>query len=305
MTAKVLAPIQITDAMFTASSVAEPDTSRGEVAWVAATVYAIGQEVTRSTTHRVYTALAAGADAGLPEDTPLRWKDTRPTNKWAAFDLYKSTAITSSSTLTLTIKPGIITDMDFRGLMGDSLRVVCKNSVSLATYYDQTFGLSDYLSGDLMWEFYFGTARQQESLRVMGLFPTDAQIEITLTVSPITGKAAIGIFGVGSFEPIGNPTYGFQAQPVDYSRITTDQYGEVTITPGLSAKNISGECVMAAVDALAAADVIYRMLGKPCSWVISDLPRYDYLNAFGLGSADITPQGPNHATLSLTVRGLI
>lgn len=305
MTAKVLAPIAITDAMYTASSVAEPDTGRGEVAWNAATSYTIGQEVTRSTKHRVYIALAAGIDAGLPETTPLRWKDARPTNKWAAFDIYKSTAIRSSTTLTMTIRPGIITDMDFRGIEGDSMRVVCKNASSLVTYFDQTYSLSDYLTGDLMWEFYFGNPKQQESLQVIGLTANDAQVEITLTVSGITGFAAIGIFSLGSFEPFGVATDDFQAQPVDYSRFTTDQYGVVTITPGLSAKNISGTCVMDAQDAIAAVDVIYRNLGKPCAWLISDIPRYDYLNAFGLGSADIQPMGFYKTQLSLTVRGLI
>lgn len=303
MPAQVLAPIAITGAMLTACSVAEP--AAGETAWNAATSYAIGDKAIRATTHRVYTALASGVDAGLPEATPARWFDGGPTNKWAAFDLYRSTAITQAGTLTMTVKPGIITGMAFFGLQGDSLRVVCKDAASLSVYFDATYSLSTYLSGDLMWEFYFGTPRQQDGLRVSGLYPNDAQVEITLTPSAVTGNAAIGVWALGSFESAGLPQYGFKAQPVDYSRITTDAYGNTTIVKGLAAKNISGECFMLAADAQAAADTVYRLLGTPCAWVMSDDPAYDYLSAFGLGSADITAAGPLHATLSLTVRGLI
>lgn len=305
MVAQVLDPIVITGAMISACSVAEPDTTRSEAAWAAATSYTIGQEVVRTTTHRVYTALASGVDAGLPESTPLRWLDTRPSNKYAAFDIYKSTAIKSASTLTMTLRPGIITGMAFFGLVGDTIRVVCKDATSLVSYYDVTTSLSLYLSGDLMWEFYYGAARQQSDLRINGLTPTDAQVEITLTVSPTTSTAEIGILALGSFNDIGNPQYGFSAKPLDYSRITTDQYGTVTVIKGLNAKNIQGNCMMPIADAQAAADVIYRLLGTPCAWTITSASGFDYLNAFGLGSGDIVAAGPSHAILNLTVRGLI
>lgn len=306
MTAKVLNPIAITGAMITASAVAEPDTTRGEAAWVAATSYVVGNEVILASTHRVYTALAAGVDAGSPDVTPLRWADTRPTNKFAAFDLYKSTQIRKTGTITMTVKPGIISDMAFYGLEGDTLRVIAKQASTLAVYYDETFSLSDYLSGDLMWEFYFGVSRQQDRLDIMGLYPQDAQVEITLTVSPTTGDAAIGIWALGQFEDLGLPQYGFKVQFVDYSRITTDAYGNVSITRGLNAKNLNGECVnLDLVTAKAAVDVVQRLLGTPCAVVMSSNVNFDYLSTFGLLDAEFIAAGPSHGTLSLTARGIV
>lgn len=307
MKAQVLAPITITDAMITASAVAEPDTTLAvpEAVWNAATSYAIGDEVIRTGTHRVYTSLATGVDAGLPEATPARWKDTRPTNKWAAFDLYRSTAIRKNGTLTMTVKPGIVTGMQFFGLVGDSIRVVCKNATSGTTYYDVTTSLSLYLSGDLEWEFWFGTPSQQDSLRVTGLYPNDAQVEITLTASVVTGWAQIGIWALGSFNDLGLPEKGFKASPVDYSRILVDSVtGEVSIQKGLAAKNLSGECVMlSAQEGQAVCDVVYMLLGVPVAVVITTEAGYDYLSTFGLLSADIT--AGDLPTLSLTVRGII
>ena len=306
MGAQVLEPISIPAEMVTGCSAAEPDTTRGEALWVAATNYAIGDEVIRTSTHRVYTALATGVDAGLPESTPGRWLDTRPTNRMAAFDIYRSTAIKSTGTITMTIKPGIVTGMNFFGLVGSTLRVVRKEATTGVPDFDTTYSLDNYLSGDLMWEFYFGMPRQQDSLRINNLAPMDSQIEITLTVAAATGTAEIGIFAIGSFNDMGLPEYGFTSKPIDYSRITTDQYGNVSIIKGLNARNLTGTCFIPSLAAAqAAADVAYRVLGVPCAWIISDADGYDYLNAFGLGTAEITAAGPGHAMLKLDVRGLI
>ena len=303
MTTQVLNPIAITGAMVTASVVLEPDAARGEVAWNAADNTVIGWERIRTTTHRVYTAIAAGVDAGLPENTPGRWKDTRPTNKFAAFDFYRSTAIRYAGTLTQTVRPGIITDMDFSGLEGDALHVVIKNATSGVPYYDQTHSLSTYLSGDLEWEFWFGTPMQQDGLLIAGLVPDDAQVEITLTPSLITGFAGIGIWAMGTYNDIGDPQFGFKAKWVDYSYIDIDANGDAVVVKGPNAKDLVGSCVMDAAQANAVCDTVGKLMGVPCAWRVSPLIGYDYLRTFGLGSADITAENEGEATASLTVRG--
>lgn len=306
MAAKVLPPIKITAAMVTASSVAEPDTATGEVAWNAATYYSIGDKVTRSTKNRVYTSKAAGVDAGLPEDTPLRWKDTKPTNKMAAFDNYRSTPIRTNGTLTQTVEPGIMTDQAFYGLEGDVLTMVCKNRTSGTVYFTETYSLGNYTTGDLEWEFWFGNPVQQGQLRIMGLPPKDAKIELTLTPSLETGWAGIGLWAIGSFADIGDPQFGFKAKLVDYSYIDIDEdTGEVVIEKGLSAKDLQGTCVTSSDNANAVNDLVTNLLGVPCAVVISGLTKYDYLSVFGLLTADVSPDNEGEATVSLTARGFI
>lgn len=303
MTTQVLNPIKITGAMVTASVVNEPDTARGEVAWSAVESATIGMKRIRSTTHRIYTSLASGVDAGLPEDTPGRWKDTAPTNKHAAFDFYRSTAIRYAGTLTQTVKPGIIIDMEFFGLEGDALRVVIKNATSGTPYYDETHGLSTYLSGDLEWEFWFGTPMQQDGLLIAGLYPDDAQVEITLTPSLDTGFAGIGIWAMGIYNDIGDPQFDFKAKWVDYSYIDIDANGDAVVMKGPNAKGLSGTCVLDADKANAVCDTVGKLMGIPCAYRVSPLIGYDYLRAFGLGTADVGPVNEGEATASLTVRG--
>jgi hypothetical protein len=304
--AQVLVPITIVDSMVTACNVAEPDATRGEVAWNPATYYAIDTEVVRTTTHRVYTATASGVDAGLPENTPTRWKNTRPTNKHAAYDYYRSTTIKKNSTLTLTLKPGVITGMQFFGLVGDVLTVVCKDASTGVPYSTKTYSLANYLTGDLEWNFWFGTPKQQDRVRITGLVPHDAQVEITLTVSVVTGTAEIGILALGFWENLGDPKLGFTVSPKSYAYIDVDKdTGEAMVVPGLSANDLEGDCWLDASEAQAVYDVICSLLGTPCAWVISDMPGFNYLSAFGLGKAKLSAPEQTEANLAITIEGFI
>ncbi len=306
MALKVLPPITITPAMVTACVVPEPDTANGEALWNAATSYVPGQEVARSTTHRVYTSLATGVDAGTPETTPIRWRDTRPTNKYLAFDNYRSTAVRYAGTLTMTVKPGIITDTWFYGLEGDTIRVVCKNATSGTVYKDTGVqSLSLYLSGELEWEFWFGTPRQQDQFGLTGLYPNDAQVEITITPSLATGFAAIGIWVLGSFYDMGDPQYGFKAKPVDFSFIEIDEAGDAVIRKGRTAKDLAGTCIADSDDANAICEQVMDFLGTPVAVVMDAARKYDYLSTFGLLKAEITADNDGEATVSVTVEGLI
>lgn len=301
---RLLRPIPVTDAVLSACSIAEPDASTGEVAWNAATSYAIGDKVVRTTTHRVYVALSAGVSATAPEDDAVKWLDSGPSNRWAAFDNYKSTASKATGTITMTLLPGVCTGLAFYGLVGSTLRVVLKDAVSAEVYSDTVYSLDDYLTGDMMWEFYFGTPRQRDTLRIGDLYPRNYRVELTL--SPTGGKAAVGIIAVGDWSDVGLARYGFKAQPVNYSRIKTDDYGNTTIVRGLVARNLNGETeVVSASDAQAAADVIFSVLSVPVAVETHPDPRYDYLSTFGLVSADVAAIGPDMAALTITVRGLI
>jgi hypothetical protein len=303
---KVLPPIKITAAMVTACIVAEPDVARGEVEWSAAEAAVIGMERVRSSTHRVYTALASGVDAGLPENTPLRWRDTRPTNKYLAFDNYRSTAIRYHGTLTMTVKPGIITDMWFYGLEGDTIRVVCKNATSGTVYKDTgVVSLALWLSGDLEWEFWFGTPRQQDQFGVTNLYPTDAQVEVTITPSLDTGWAGIGIWVLGSFYEMGDPQFGFKAKPVDFSYIDINSAGEAEIKKGLTAKDLVGSCVINSDEANAIVEQAMAFLGIPVAVIMDAARKYDYLSTFGLLTAEVPAENDGEATVAVNARGLI
>ncbi len=224
----------------------------------------------------------------------------------AAFDVYRSTAIKYEGTLTMTVEPGIITDMAFFGLVGDAINVTIKNATSDIEYFNEDYTLSLYVTGDLEWSFWFETPEQQDALRIQALYPDDAKVEITLTPSVTTGMAQIGIWALGSFKTIGVPLYGFRAKPVNYSVIKLDTNGELYIKPGYTAKDLAGTCWLdSESEAQQVCDIVNRLLSTPVAVVISDAAGYDYLNTFGLVSADIVAADVDHATMSLEARGIV
>ena len=105
---KVIIPIEINDTRLTSSSIAEPDT--GESLWNAATSYTLGQQVIRTTTHKVYENILAGVDAGVPEITPLRWVEIGSTNRYAMFDTLRNSQSIKASPITIVIEPNYRVD---------------------------------------------------------------------------------------------------------------------------------------------------------------------------------------------------
>ena len=82
---RVLPPIVVTDATFTSSTIAEPDT--GEIVWAAGT-YATGVQRISIVTHRVYEVVATTSTTADPVvgvlAVPPSWVDVGPTNKFVS-----------------------------------------------------------------------------------------------------------------------------------------------------------------------------------------------------------------------------
>jgi hypothetical protein len=299
----VLAPNTIGDAQFTSSNVAEPDASSGEVAWVSGASHAVGVQRTRPTTHMVYECIVATSGTTPPEDDPTNWAEVGPTNKWAWNDRYADTLTTRATPLVITVQPGTTTAIDFYGLVGESLRIQVKDAPGGSTYFDQTYGLVDYAGPDLMWEFYFGVETTLTEFIVSGIAPNPA-CEVTITLSAASGNVSIGRMSFGNFESLGVPEVGFTSKPRTFSRIKTDEFGNVTIKKGRSAVDLSGSAVLEMADVNSAHATIKELLGVPVSVVPSQLTKFSFLKTFGLVEADISPISATHAKLNIKVEGI-
>lgn len=111
-------PITVTAAMIGAGTTLSEDST---TAWAAYTA-AVGDYRHVVSTHRVYRCAVAGASATSPELDPTVWVDTRPTNKWAPFDIYTSTAATGTTSFTYVLTPDISTPLRFTAWSGPATR---------------------------------------------------------------------------------------------------------------------------------------------------------------------------------------
>jgi len=307
----VLVPIELTDAMLSSSTIAEPAAT--ETAWNAATNYAVGAEAILVSTHRVYTNLLGGVNATSPElaltgATP-RWLDTRPTLRWAAFDSQVSTQSTAVTPLTYVMLPGLINAIAFYGLDGTTLSISIKDAPGGTVIYTNTIDLTepplDY------YDYYFGRIKSLTKAVVKDLVPY-ANPEITISITAgvgVTVKAGMIAFGdlraLLSTGEIGGTLTGAKAKPVTYSYISTDAFGTTSIVRRTAATDLDITAQVPTSDADTALATIQEVLDVPAAWIGSDTANFTGLNVFGLASGDVSYEGPTYSIITINVRGLI
>lgn len=306
-----LVPVPITDAMITSSTAAEP--GAGETAWNAATTYAVDDEAIRTGTHRVYTSVAAGVDATAPEvsqyKTTPRWVDTRPTNKWAAFDALTSTQTELVSPLTYVIRPGPINAIACYGLDGATLSVSIKDAPGGAVVFSRSIDLTepplDY------YDYYFGRIKTLTKALIRDLVPY-ADPEITLTIEAAMGVTVkAGMIALGDLRALatagtfGGTSAGAKAKPISYSYVKTDDFGTTTIQRRGSATDLEMTVPLPNADTDTALLTLQEILDVPVACIASDSPGFSGLNTFGLVSGDVVYQGPNYSVIQLSVKGFI
>ena len=311
MTEKVfcLVPLPITSAMISSSTIAEP--ASGEAVYVSGTTYAIGALVISTTTHRVYQSLQnsnVGHDPTVLANSAW-WQDIGPTQKWAPFDNYTSTAATGVTTLSYVLLPGFVNAIALYGIVGASVSIVVKDTAGGTIIYSNTV---DVYEGAAGWYEYFFTTPKQKTKIVLTDLPLRPDPEITITVSASSGvTVSLGMLVIGDMRNLldsaewGGTTYGATSEPTTYSYIKADDFGNVTIKRRYSATNINIKVAMPQQQADYALQTLQGMLDTPAAWVATDRTGYQGLNVFGLASGSLSYDGPTNVSLNIKVAGMI
>lgn len=306
-----IVPVQLTDAMLVSSTIAEPDTARGEVAWVAGGNYTVGQDVVRPTTHKVYRNVLAGVNATPPEDSltlvPTRWVEQGPSNKWAGFDGSVSTQSVRDTSLSYVLTPGPFNSISFYGLVGASLNVSIKMQPGGAVFFNETIPLVEPVNN--YYDYYFSPIKPRAKVFLRGI-ALQANPEITITITTSAGQLAkMGMASIGvlksfvTVEESGGTKYGAKVKPTTFSYVKVDEYGGVKIVKRGSATNINIDAFLAQADADSAVLLAQELLDVPAAYIGSDVLGYQGLNAFGLGSFDISYDDSGSANVSISVQG--
>lgn len=305
-----LKPYKITDAMLTSATVAEP--ASGESAWVSGATYAGGQEVIRAATHRKYIAKQGHSGVTTPPEVdPVNWDDSGPTQRWAPFDQYISTAATDVTSISYVLTPGYFNALALYGLTGADLHITLKDAPGGAVLYEHEGPLTEDPAG---WYEYLFVAPQVLTQFNVSSLPIRPTAELTVTVTAATGQpVGIGmlVLGdlvnlVGDLADFGGTEYGATAEPVSYSYIKTDDFGNTTIVRRSAATSMTAKIVLPAKNADDALLLIQDVLDVPVAWIaLPNNPKYKGLSVFGLGSARVAYESYSIARIDLTVKGMI
>lgn len=217
----VIPPIVITDSNLVSSNVPEP--SPGETVWNASNNYSVGQVVIRTTTHRKYENTIAGVDSGLPENTPTRWLDVGPTNKWAMFDQNRNMATTATGSMTVSISPNKrINSLALLGVQADSVTITM--TVGGSTIYGP---VTRNMNGRLTttWsEYFFGEFEYNPTLLLLDLPPAAGAVVTVKFDNPSNTVACSGIV-LGSKIFLGKIQYSAKSDSLNFSKIERDEFG--------------------------------------------------------------------------------
>lgn len=220
---KVLPSITVTEAMLLSSTAAEDPSP----VWAAAPEWVKDSFCHRVETHMVYQRITTGTTATVPENDPANWKAIRPTNKWAMFDHLRATQTTvTGGPLTVVLQPGERADsLGLLNLVGSSAKIQVHQGATLVREVEQSL---IQRSSRSWYEYYTGPITQRSSLVLWDL-PPFRNAKITVTIEPISGKAACGRLSVGMGVTIGEAEWGLENDALNFSRI--DRAFDGSLTP--------------------------------------------------------------------------
>lgn len=223
---RVVPPIDITAARLTACSVPEP--SAGETVYSGGTSYALGARVISTATHRTYESLIAGNLGQLISDA-TKWADVGPTNRFAMFDHYRSTATVQPNEITMVITPGVrLNTLALIGLQA----VTCTVSVSAGqpseVVYERTVPLATRSVSS--WSQYFFTSFEQQTEVFLFDIPQYSDAVLTITLES-GGDVMVGTTILGQSVFLGHTRLPVNDDVVNFSKIERNEFGDVTLIP--------------------------------------------------------------------------
>lgn len=302
----VLQPIEITSAMIGAGATLAEDPTP---AWVSGTTYEVGTEVHVVATHRVYRDAVGGVSTTSPNlDDGTRWVDIRPTNKMAPFDIYTSTAATSTTTdIVYPITARFVNAIALYGLVGLSYDITVKDVAGGTVIWQRSGTLKRHGKG--WYNYLFGTRQQIRRLVFFNL-PIRPAAEITITISGAgSSQRAIGLIALGKLRPlmgmVGGTEAGATAEPVSYSYIKTAEDGTTTIVRRHSGTNLKCRVFIDQSQADNAVNILQDVLDIPVAWIATETEGYAGLSTFGMASSTPVQYQTPHAYIDINVRGLI
>lgn len=292
------------------TTVTEP--APGETLWVIGGTYAEGDTVIRVETHRVYTCVQAHTGrTALPENDSAYWltSDTKPTQLWAPFDAYTSTAATGTTSMTYVLNIGFANAVLLYGIVGTAYSMMLKDQSGGTLLRSESGSLFEPSTG--YYDYYFGQRMARTKLKFLDL-PIRPAAELTITITNAPGQpVGIGMINVGNNTPIigaganfGGTEYGPKVKPKTNSYIKTDPDGttkikrrhsgtDISLTASLPRKKIDGAVLM-----------LQQLLDVPLSLIGSDQAGFDALNNFGLINAEGTYDSFGFGTMQIDSQGM-
>lgn len=290
---RLIKPVEITPAKLVSSNVPETDYP----AWVAGS-YALGDR--RIKDHHVYESLAA-ANTADPSDA-TKWLDIGSTNRWRMFDNKVESLTTNPGTIEVRIKPGsVVNSLALFNLQGKSVTVSMIDALEGEVYRKE---ISLINAGVTNWyDWFFEPIGRRADLVVLDM-PAYGSADIVVTVDAGPGTAATGHFVLGSVRTIGTALYGSSVGINDYSRKTTDDFGNTVVIQRSFSNRAEFDVSLDTSEVTKVRRLLAELRATPVVWIGEET--YEATILFGFyKDFQIVFSGPTVSDCSITIEGVI
>lgn len=299
---RLIKPVEITPAKLVSSNVPETDFP----AWVSTTSYPIDTKVILN--HHVYQALAAvpagvtpGAEV-VTEATPAKWQDLGSTNRWRMFDNKVESLTTNPGTIVVTIKPGaVVNSLALFNLQGKSVTVSVVDPIE-GEVYRKEVSLVD--AGVTNWyDWFFEPVGIRTDVVVLDM-PAYGSANVVVTIDAGAEVAAVGHLVIGAVKQIGTALYGSAVGITDYSRKTTDVFGNTVVVQRSFSNRAEFDVSLDTSEVTRVRRLLAELRSTPVVWIGEE--SYEATILFGFyKDFQIVFSGPTVSDCSITVEGVI
>lgn len=307
MSASIITPTKLTDAMLVSSTAPETDYA----VWTAA-AYTVGNRRIMTTgVHRIYECLVAHTSSdssGAPNlnttgATP-KWLNIAPTNQWAMFDDKIGTITILASPLTIVLNPGPIGGLALLELVGRAAEISLKDQTDGVEVYNRIIDLDGTIITSFF-DWFFEEFRQETDLTLTDIPSQFFNGELTISVTSTAGNVACGVAHVGKVTALGSTQQGANIGIISYSVKQTDAFGNLTIVKRQNSKRASLKMLVDKSE----FSRIYRTLASVdsvlCIYIATESPGFTPLIIYGIWrdfSIDVAYE--NYLLTSLELEGL-
>lgn len=307
--ARVMVPIEITASMLrTGTSIPEPDTANGEVAWVSGAAQVVGNKRTYNGSVWACSTAHSGRTATPDLDSKFWYRDG-PTNRMAPFDDYSNTEVVSTGSMTYVIRPGFANGLAVYGMEGSNYSVIVRDGSGGPVVREWGGDLYSQAAG--FYELLFSELTKTEQVSFDGI-PLTPNAEVTINVSAAPGgRVAIGTIKLGDWRQFigegkfGGAQYGAEATRKSYTLKTYNFDGTYKIVRRASARDVNCSIVISAEQAMYADAILGDIMDVAVPFEACGLPRYGYLNTVGFVTGSIRADSFGETSINLKVEGTI
>ncbi|MCP5246077.1 MAG: hypothetical protein H6937_09045 [Burkholderiales bacterium] len=227
---KAYVPIEITDARFISSTIAEPDAA--EPNWNTTTVFAQGDLASVITTdsHLVYESLQASNQNHPPATSPTWWILKGFTNQRRMFDWKRGQKSTGTSPMIVSVRPGKrINAITLEGIRASHASITVQDGIGGATVLtiDKSL-LARHAVTPFQW--CFGPWVYDKVLCTFEVPPViDPVVTVTLTDS--SGTCDLSRFATGLAVDLGEIEWDSSLEDENNSAVVRNEFNEAEFNP--------------------------------------------------------------------------